>query len=55
MRGFFGAAYGRGGTKRPPSLKSVTHPTMMKLGTVISYLKKIQKIYRSRDTPLEFC
>ena len=55
MRGFFGAAYGRGGTKRPPSLKSVTHPTMMKLGTVISYLKKIQKIYKSRDTPLEFC
>ena len=35
MRGFFGAAYGRGGTKRPPSLKSVTHPTMMKLGSYI--------------------
>ena len=25
---------------------------MMKLGTVIPYLKKIQKIYESRDTPL---
>ena len=32
-----------------------TYPTMMKLGTVIPYLKKIQKIYESRDTPLEFC
>ena len=30
-----------------------TYPTMMKLGTVIPYLKKIQKIYESRDTPLE--
>ena len=28
---------------------------MMKLSTVISYLKKIQKIYESHDTPLEFC
>ena len=27
----------------------------MKLSTVISYLKKIQKIYELRDTPLEFC
>ena len=25
-----------------------------KLGTVITYLKKIQKIYKSCDTPLEF-
>ena len=41
--------------KRSPSLKSVTHPAMMKLDTVIPYLKKIQKIYKSRDTPLEFC
>ena len=30
----------------------LTYPTMMKLGTVIPYLKKIQKIYESRDTPL---
>ena len=43
------------GAKRTPPLKSVTHPTMMKLGTVIPYPKKIQKIYESRDTPLEFC
>ena len=35
--GLFGAAHGWGGpgAKRPPSLKSVTYPTMMKLGTVI--------------------
>ena len=26
-----------------------TYPAMMKLGTVIPYLKKIQKIYESRD------
>ena len=30
--------------KAPPSLKSVTYPTMMKLGTVIPYLKKFQKL-----------
>ena len=32
-----------------------TNPKMMKLGTVIPYLKKIQKIYESRDTSPEFC
>ena len=32
-----------------------TYPAMMKLGTVIPYLKKIQKIYESRDTPSNFC
>ena len=47
---------GVGGPKSPllPKICS-TYPTMMKLGTVILYLKKIQKIYESRDTPLEFC
>ena len=29
-----------------------TYPSMMKLDTVISYLKKIQKLYESRDAPL---
>ena len=29
-----------------------TYPTMMKLGTVIPYLEKIQKIYESRDTSI---
>ena len=28
---------------------------MMKLGTVILYLRKIQKMYKSGDTSLEFC
>ena len=32
-----------------------TYPTTMKLGTVIPHLKKIQKLYESRDTPPEFC
>ena len=40
--GIFGAAHGWGG---------VTYPTIMKLGIVKLYLKKIQKIYESRDTP----
>ena len=45
-----------GGQKAP--LKSKirhTYPTMMKLGTDIPCPKKIQKIYESRDTPLDFC
>ena len=53
--GLFGAGYGLGGKKpRVPKICH-TYPTTMKLGTVIPYLKKIQKIYESRDTPLEFC
>ena len=32
-----------------PSLKSVTYPIMIKLVTVVPYLKKIPKIYKSRD------
>ena len=32
-----------------------TYPTMMKIGTVIPYLKKIQKLFELRDAPLEFC
>ena len=44
------------GVKRPPLPKIChTHPTVMKLGTVTSYLKKIQKIYESRDTLRGFC
>ena len=60
--GFFGAAYGWwggegvGGPKKLPPLPKICHtyPTMMKVGTVILYLKKIQKIYESRDITLEF-
>ena len=53
---FFAAAHrwvGRGGKPIPKICH--TDPTMMKLGTVIPYPKKIQKIYESRNTPLEFC
>ena len=32
-----------------------TYPTMMKLGILILYAKKIQKIYESCDTAPEFC
>ena len=46
--GLFRAAQGCG-------VGSHTYPTMMKLGTVIPYLKKIQKAYESRDITLAFC
>ena len=47
---------GERGGKRPPIPKIChTYPTVMKLGTAITYLKKIQKIYESRDTPPDFC
>ena len=41
----------------PPLLPKMCHTysAMIKLGTVIPYLKKIQQIYESRDTPLVFC
>ena len=53
--GFFGAAHGWVvGAKSTPKICH-TYPTMMKLGTVVPYPKKIKKVYESRDTPLEFC
>ena len=40
-----------GGAKMPTLPKIChTYPTMMKFGTVIPHLKKIQKIYKLRDT-----
>ena len=51
--GTFGAVHGWGGGKKAHLPKIChTYPAMMKLCTVIPYLKKIQKIYESRDTPL---
>ena len=45
-----------GGVKKASLLKIFdTYPTIMKLGTIIPYVKKIQELYESRDTPLEFC
>ena len=53
---FFGAVHGWGVGKKVPLPKIChTYPIMMKLGTVIPYLKKIQKIYESRDAPPDFC
>ena len=52
--GIFGAAHGWGGQKVPTQVCH-TYLAMMKLGTVITYLKKIQKIYESRDTTPDFC
>ena len=44
---------GGGGRKKvPPPKICHTYPKMMKISTVIPYLKKIQKIYESQDTPL---
>ena len=47
--GFFGAAHGRGGGKKP----ICTHILQWWNLAVTLYLKMIQKIYESRDTPPE--
>ena len=46
MMGFFVAAHGWGRAKKTFLLPKICHtyPTMIKRGTVIPYLKKIQKI-----------
>ena len=54
--GLFGAALGwKVGAKR--TLPKICHiyPSMIKLGKVISHLKKIQEIYKSPDISTEFC
>ena len=43
-----GAAHGSGGGAR-------SIPPMIRLTTVKIYVKNVQKMYESRDTPLEFC
>ena len=51
--GIFGATHvcGGGGEAERLPLPKICHryPTMMKIGAVIPYLKKIQQIYKSRD------
>ena len=44
-------AGGMGWGQKDPYLPKIfsTHPTMMKLGTIIPYKKKIQKIYKSPE------
>ena len=56
-RHFWGCSrMGREGGKKGPLPKIChTYPSMMKLGTVIPYPKKIKKIYESRDISPEFC
>ena len=53
---FRGCSRMEGGSKRQTPLPEICHTyrTIMKLGTVIPYLKKIQKIYESPDKPPEF-
>ena len=54
--GFFGTAHGWGeGFLSPYPKICRSYPTMVKLGTVVPYLRKIRKIYKSRDTSLESC
>ena len=53
--GFSWMEWGGGGEKVHLPKICHTYPAMMKVDTVIPHLKNIQKIYESRDTPLEFC
>ena len=49
---FFGAAHGSGGGVFLVPLPNIhhTYSTTMKLDTVIPYLRKNKKMYKSRDT-----
>ena len=48
--------YGQGGDPSPKKFSHIyTYPIMIKLDTVIPYLKKNQKIYEPRDANLKFC
>ena len=55
--GLLGVAHGweKGGEKAPLLKICDKYPTIVILDTVITYLKKIQKKYKSCDTALEFC
>ena len=50
-----GGEGGGRGKKLPLPKICHTYPTMITLGAVTPYLKKIQKLCVSRDTSLEFC
>ena len=53
--GFFWAVHGWEGQNAPLPKICRTYCIMMKLGTVIPYPMKIQKIYESNDAPFELC
>ena len=57
QHGVFRGCSRMGGGAFWPALPKIRHtfPTMMKLSTIIPYLRKIQKMYKSRDTSLGFC
>ena len=46
------ADFREGGLFAPLPKICHTYPTMMKLGTVLMYLKDVEKLYQSHDTPL---
>ena len=48
--------WGTDGRVKNSSLPKIyhTYPAMIKLGTVIPYLRKFQKIYEPRDTLVEY-
>ena len=50
--GLFGAAHVWWGANGPLPKLCHTYATMIELDTAIPYLKKIQKVYESRDTAL---
>ena len=54
---FRGCSRMHGWPKRTSPLPKICHIylAIMKLGTVIRYLKKIKKVYESRDTSHESC
>ena len=51
--GLFGAAHGWGGAFWPPKIGH-TYPSIMKLGIVIPYPEKIQKLFELCDRHLAF-
>ena len=55
MELFFETDHGLGNQKGLLPKICLTYPTMNTHGTVITYQKKIQKVHKSRDTPLDFC
>ena len=59
FRGCWQRGMGRGGggakSTPPPCLKSLTHILQWWNLAVIPYVMKIQKLYESRETTLEFC
>ena len=50
--GIFGAAHEWDAKRSPMAKICHTYPALMELGTVMPYLQNIQKVYESRDTPL---